>query len=155
MTVFLSHKQEDADLAKACSLRLQINRVPVYLDVLDTSIKDADDLTAHFLQKIRQCSHLIAVITSNTQGSWWVPFEIGAASSLDKRICSVVRGNVDQPDFLSKWPRLDAASTTDWQEFAALYRQDATSGVKTLDSVQPSVRSAAQFHRSLKRALGQ
>jgi hypothetical protein len=155
MTVFLSHKQEDADLAKACSLRLQLNRVPVYLDVLDETIGDAEDITAHFLGKIRQCSHLIAVVTNKTKGSWWVPFEIGAASSLEKRICSVVRGIVEQPDFLSKWPRLDASSSKDWEEFATLYRQDATSGIKTLDSVQASVKTAAQFHRSLKRALGQ
>jgi len=155
MTVFISHKQGDTALAKACSLWLMTSGVPFYLDVLDESIGDAADITNHLLRKIEQCSHLIAVVTKHTQESWWVPFEIGAASVLDKRICSVVRGSVDQPDFLSKWPRLDAGIQNDWKEFSTRYFEDTNLLGSALDSVQSRVRTADRFHRSLKKALGQ
>ena len=155
MPVFISHKQEDTTIAKACALRLKFSRIPTYLDVLDEKLADAEDITEHFLTQIRRCTHLVAIVTSNTKGSWWVPFGIGAATCLEKRICSAVRGTVLQPEFLSKWPRLDPGVAKVWEEFAVRYRQDISAGVKTLDSAQPSIRSAAEFHRSLKKALGQ
>ena len=155
MTTFISHKREDLALARACGLQLLRLKIPRYLDDDDKSLVSVEDITAHFLEKINGASHLLAVIFPKTKGSWWVPFEIGAASAINKRICSVVIGEVEQPDFLSKWPRLTLNSQRDWDSFAEAYRQDVSSGGKILDSTYPSIASAPEFHRKLKQALGQ
>ena len=95
MNVFISHKREDLALAKACGLHLLRLKISRYLDDDDQSLASVEDITAHFLAKIAHASHLLAVISPKTKGSWWVPFEIGAASAINKRICSVVVGEVE------------------------------------------------------------
>jgi hypothetical protein len=156
MTVFISHKKEDEERARLCALRLKINKISYYLDTYDQDISNIEDITLHLVEKIRSSSHLIVLLSRNTKGSWWVPFEIGVATAMDKRICSVSSiGNVEAPDYLSKWPILELGSSEDFKSFAVNYRADITAEENTLDSTQPSIRPAAEFHRKLKQALGQ
>ena len=138
-----------------CLKRLRMHRVPAYIDVLDSEIEGSLDITEHFLAQLRRCTHLIAAISPNTQRSWWVPFEIGVASALEKRICSTSFKAVDQPEYLSKWPKLSLYSDDDYEKFAIAYHADATTELRGLDAVKASIRSPAQFHAQLKRALGQ
>ena len=155
MPVFISHKREDTTEADVCLKRLRMYRVPAYLDVLDNEIEGSPDITEHFLTQLRKCTHLIAAISANTQRSWWVPFEIGVASALEKRICSTSFNAVDQPEYLSKWPRLNLHSNDDYEKFATAYHREATAELRGLDAVKASIRNPAQFHAQLKRALGQ
>jgi hypothetical protein len=155
MPVFISHKREDSREANTCLMRLQMHKVPAYLDELDHEIEEADDLTTHFITKLQNCTHLIAAVSRNTQGSWWVPFEIGAATALERRICSTSFYPVEMPDFLAKWPKLSLYSDDHYARFAIAYHSDSSTKRSTYDSVQASIKSAGQFHATLKRILGQ
>jgi hypothetical protein len=75
-TVFISHKQEDAQLALQLSEHLG-QWLDTYLDVLDPQLakgRSGDDLGDYVRSKLDGCTHLLAVLTRRTQISWWVPF---------------------------------------------------------------------------------
>jgi hypothetical protein len=81
MPVFISHRQGDTDKALRLQQFLEINKVRTVLDVLDDLIASAANesparLTEAIVQRLGSCTHLMIVFTRNTQGSFWVPFEI-------------------------------------------------------------------------------
>jgi hypothetical protein len=146
MSISVCHKRQDSMLAYECFNHLQAQAVDCHLDELHDSITDAEDLTSHFLGRVKKCSHLVVVVTESTGGNWWVPFAIGAASALEKRICAAATDSVQRPDFLTKWPRLNPSNPQDWILYAHAYRHDVTSGFIALDSAPFSISTAAQFH---------
>ncbi len=81
MPVFLSHKREDTMAALTAAQYLSNRGILFYLDVLDTELETVDDLTNRLVDKIRQSTHLLAVVSQYTVQSWWVPFEGDAGSS--------------------------------------------------------------------------
>ena len=108
---------------------------------------------------MRQCSQLLAIISSYTLKSWWVPFEIGEATALARRITSYKNGNMDLPPFLKIWPVLTRDSQL--QLFIQEYEKDRriifeekihrTHASVAMDGMTPS--SAEKFHSSLKSKL--
>ena len=50
------------------------------------------------------CTHIIAVVSRETALSWWVPFEIGEATALERRISTYQTGYAQLPEYLAKWP---------------------------------------------------
>ena len=46
----------------------------------------------------------MALVSSTTAESWWVPFEIGVATDKERRITSFALAAVKLPDFLTVWP---------------------------------------------------
>lgn len=105
---------------------------------------------------MKDCSHLIAVVSENTEGSWWVPFEIGEATIIDNRIATFQVGYVTLPEYLKKWPKMTTMEHL--KLFAIAYKADYPLAFNRKlggESVSTSSRSSEQFHYNLKRNLGQ
>lgn len=174
MPVFISYRHTDRNTAFAIARKLSTNNISHYLDIIDEESKSTDDITEVITKNIKKSTHLIAVISSNTVGSWWVPFEIGEATIANRRICSYAI-RVDSPnlslmsyrqitrvlpEYLQKWPVL--VSSADLEEFIKQYRVDnITFGIEesrnkqfdNLSSNDLTKTGADSFHRNLKRHL--
>lgn len=81
--VFISHRQADAVTALAIAYALmEIANVDIYLDSFNPELAragSADEVTGVIDCGLNACTHLLAVISNKTRGSWWVPYEIGIA----------------------------------------------------------------------------
>lgn len=88
MPVFISYRHLDREKAVEIANKLRANDINYYLDVIDEESKSTDDITSVITKNIKKSTHLLAVISPNTNGSWWVPFEIGEATISNRRICS-------------------------------------------------------------------
>ena len=79
--VFISRKNTDSLIAEKVARRVRANGLSVYLDTIDDALtKDGSDLADHLLRRMGQCQQLIAVVSSATKTSWWVPWEIGVGA---------------------------------------------------------------------------
>lgn len=161
MPVFISHRTADNAIAQQVAARLtQHHGIKCYLDDIDQRLKSVtqQEVTRILVDMVNKCTNLLAVITSNTEGSWWVPFEIGVAKQAPRVICSMTnQSDSALPGYLMEWPRLRGEKAID--EFARLYKLQQkvlTENVlekRATASVQLS--TVDSFHRSLKAALGQ
>lgn len=152
MPVFISHKREDTTRSLWIAEYLRRKDIPVYLDVLDPSLQTTDDITARLMLFISQSTHLLAVVSSYTSASWWVPFEIGAASQGNRRITTYEIDKVSLPDFLSKWPIL--RNEQDLKDFANIYKLDAPTATEARANENvSSLADANRFHDALKNIL--
>lgn len=174
MSVFISYRHTDRNTAFAIARKLYTNNISYYLDIIDEESKSTHDITEVITKNIKKSTHLIAVISSNTVGSWWVPFEIGEATIANRRICSYAI-RVDSPnlslmsyrqianilpEYLQKWPVL--VSSADLEEFIKQYRADnrtfrieesRNKQFDNLGSNELTKAGADNFHRNLKRQL--
>ncbi|MDH7602568.1 MAG: toll/interleukin-1 receptor domain-containing protein [Armatimonadota bacterium] len=156
MAVFISHRTADDKAARLIYDMLTARGIKCYIDDLDSALKTTDDVTRIILERLDQCSHLLAVVSVQTAGSWWVPFEIGVGTVTDRRIASYNIGYTQLPHYLLKWPVLKSSS--DLEQFARFYKDDKSvllqegypSSARTA-----SVQKADDFHRLLKNAIGQ
>lgn len=153
MPVFISHKREDTAHASLIAAYLQRNNVICYIDAADSLIQTTDDLTSLLRQRVKACTHLMAVVSDYTIQSWWVPFEIGIASELERRITSYRLSIVTLPDYLKKWPILKTQQDLDI--FIKYYRSDSMVSNTERFFKPATISSASQFHQSVKAALGQ
>ena len=153
MPVFISHRSTDTEQATAVHSYLSARGVRCYIDKLDEALQSTDNITEVILARIKQCSHMMAVVSQQTRGSWWVPFELGVATDSDRRISSFKATNVDLPHFLSKWPILK--DKYDLDKFIELYKRDSTIAFNESRASYQDVKSADQFHRQLKTNIGQ
>lgn len=107
LKVFISHKYEDSITANQILKKLKESGADAYLDLLDADLLlKGEKLTQHIKQRLNQCTDLMAVVSNNTQSSWWVPFEIGMAAQQDFPIVSYLKDGITLPDYLSYWPKL-------------------------------------------------
>lgn len=114
MKVFISHKQEDSEVAKRLTLMLRLNDTESYLDVLDPTVAgDGKQLTDHIKQALNTCTDILVVMSEKTRYSQWVPFEIGMAAQSNMPTVTYLSAEVTLPDFLSYWPRLKTVSDVD------------------------------------------
>lgn len=84
---FISHRSVDAPYALALGHIVGSKGVSYWIDVLDPSLSSIVGLpnsvqkaiaTAIIVEiALLNCSHVLAVMTSSTAGSWWVPYEYG------------------------------------------------------------------------------
>ncbi|ENZ1200869.1 toll/interleukin-1 receptor domain-containing protein [Acinetobacter baumannii] len=172
MPVFISYRQKDRQVAFAISEKFRANNIKYYLDVVDEESLTTDDITSVITKNIQRCTHLIAVISANTKGSWWVPFEIGEATIISRRICSyayktegapLLRSTIDiyksfLPEYLHKWPIL--VNERDIDAFIRQYKSDKEESItlESLGSISSRLESlsaygADQFHKNLKASL--
>ena len=105
--VFLSHKGEDSGLAEDLGRILSRQGLSVYLDVWDPKVDDDLTLETYLREIIRNTDHILAVITTQTALSWWVPFEIGVARETESGIASYVEAKsyrtLKLPSYLVNW----------------------------------------------------
>jgi hypothetical protein len=156
--VFLSHKNEDSEVAGAIAYRLKTHhQIDVYLDVIDRNLeKSGPDLADYIRTEMEKCTQLLAVISAKTRESQWVPWEIGVATEKERPLASFVNPPATIPEFLRKWPYLQ--SLPDVDRYAAVSK---STHVVQQDSLRRTTASIARrtafrdFHTSLKAQLGQ
>jgi len=104
MTVFISHKKTDREIALQVLKILESDGIKCYFDELDKELRNEENITKLLMQRVKECTHLLAVVSGNTVYSWWVPFEIGVASNSDRRISTYVSSYTTLPEYLKIWP---------------------------------------------------
>ena len=79
--VFISHRQADKQKALDIAKFLEKNNVEYWIDVLDPDLANAEDnaivVTNIIEMALLNCSHVIALMTNNSKGSQWIPYEFG------------------------------------------------------------------------------
>lgn len=82
--VFVSHKQEDKDLALDVAWKIHGQGFDVWIDIINLpklpapkGLNRAVLLAAMIEMGLINCTHLVAVMTKNTVPSRWVPYEYG------------------------------------------------------------------------------
>ena len=151
MKVFVSHKDSDAELARTVVRALEARGASAYLDEFDDRLLRGPDLADHLRARMALCSHLIAVVSSSTSKSWWVPWEIGVASERTMPLASYTSTPSLLPDYLRSWPYLSqAADIAAYVEEARRFEQET----KTL-TASASRSNWQGFHSRLKSRLGQ
>lgn len=126
MPVFISHRTADDALARQAASRLRYyHGIECYIDDIDQELKRAQgtsEVTALIVRRLNLCTNLLAIVTANTEGSWWVPFEIGVARQAPRVITTLTnQEDYSLPEYLREWPRLRGASAID--QFAELYKE--------------------------------
>lgn len=158
-TVFVSHKNEDAAVARRVSDRLKLRGLATYLDTIDPVLgKDGPELGDYLRAKLGECSQLLAVVSPATQGSWWVPWEIGVATEKSYFIATFLTQPVTTPTYLQKWPYLRTDQDLDvYADVSKRAHQEIVAKSQATGRILESMRASAatDFHRVLKKALGQ
>lgn len=157
--IFISHRQADEQKAKQMAELLRGKGVQYYLDVLDPATKTASDITQHIMSTLDKCSHVIVMFSNNTEGSMWVPFELGAAYKGGKGIGTYLLDQIKTPEYLNTFPKM--RSSYDVDKFVEEYRSDQNRAKSRtndrsirLDEFVDSS-NAESFIRRLKNRLGQ
>ena len=79
--VFISHRQADADYAERIAYLACKQGFEYWLDIHDlnppNSLNSGVAIASIIEMALLNCSHVLAVYTSNTKGSEWVPYEYG------------------------------------------------------------------------------
>ena len=156
--VFISHKNNDVDLAREVAARVRENGLQVYLDSIDTALlKDGSELADYLLNKMSECQQLIAVVSLSTANSWWVPWEIGVGSEKGLRMASYTENHVALPTYLKKWPGLHSGEDID---LYCKYSKEAERSISYMHRgvIQETARmkvqksEASAFHKNLSAA---
>ena len=161
MPVFISHRSADDAIAKNVAYRLKtVHGITCYLDDIDARLRKVSpqELTKILVDMVNKCTNLLAVVTENTTGSWWVPYEIGVAKQAPRVITSMTNlADSSLPEYLMEWPRLRGDSAVD--AFARLYKLQKQVLVENVmekrASASVQLSSVDSFHRQLKSQLGQ
>lgn len=105
--VFISHKKEDEDKAKAIGDYIMSQGLDIYLDLYDCELQEAvsvenDKLIVESIKRgIKTSTHLLCLVSDKTKLSWWVPFEVGVAGENKIQITTLKLKDVeDIPSFL-------------------------------------------------------
>jgi len=159
MKIFISHQQADQVLASTIARRLATtHQIDTYLDVIDAQLAKAGEHIGDYLRReMGKCTQLIAVVSTNTKYSSWVPWEIGIATEKDFPLATYVGDQTTPPEFLQKWPVLKSVEDVDKYAVASNASTRASKserGLLTEDSA--SRRSSTQeFFRTLRASLRQ
>lgn len=100
--VFISHSRLDKDKARAVARALKASQVDYYFDENDEDLQRADEqdddlkVVRCIENGIEVCSHLLGIITENTQESWWAPYEIGSANGRGRECAHLIDKEVNK-----------------------------------------------------------
>ncbi len=105
--VFVSHTTEDDDVAEEVAECIRSFGLSAWVDSDHLDSKHDGPSMASIIQGVIRRSYcLLAVVTSATNESWWVPFEIGVASDRKRYLSTFGDPRVLLPSFLAAWPRV-------------------------------------------------
>lgn len=150
MRIFISHKDVDREMAVRIHNYLLTKGISSYLDVLDDNLEsNSERLTKHLKSEMRQCSHLLTVLSEATKRSWWVPFEIGLASQKDSPIVNFLIEGIELPGYLDFWPRLRKIGDLD--KYINALEKPKVELNKSYGMITESY--SDQFHKYLKSIL--
>lgn len=123
--VFISHRLADLDVAKAVGKYLTDEvGVDIYLSDSDVALQVAvmlhnDEKIVEYIENgIISSTHLLGILSKQTRGSWWVPFEFGAGRQRRMTVAQLLLEDVQElpsylkittilrdSDDLSKWAK--------------------------------------------------
>lgn len=158
MKIFLSHQQTDSALALRISNRLRdLHQIDSYLDVIDSRlVNDGPALADLIRTQMAKCTQLLAVVSKETQKSWWVPWEIGVATEKDYPLATYTLDPPELPSYLRKWPflrndnELDIYATVSKAAQRRLLLEAATTTTASARLI-----STRQFYADLRARLNQ
>ena len=92
--VFLSHRKADKSIVRAIALLLSALDVHYWLDEEDQDLQRAaalgmlgDQGLVHAIERgVRHTTTLLGLMSPRTEGSWWVPYEIGYSRAAEKPV---------------------------------------------------------------------
>lgn len=107
-TTFISHQNSDNRTAVTLATYLGNQGYSCYVDTLDPAVDGNDSGLERYLRDvIGKCPRLVAIVSSTTSHSWWVPLEIGVALHREKYIATYLLPDADTlPSYLRLWPTL-------------------------------------------------
>jgi len=101
--VFLSHIDKDKSAVNEIADYFSEAGVDYYLDVNDPKLqqavdeKDDEKITQFIELGIKNSTHLLTIVSEKTQGSWWVPFEVGYGKRGEIDLASLTLKEVEKP----------------------------------------------------------
>ena len=114
--VFLSHSSADKDALPQVIGFLKKHGAKIYIDKSDKELpqKTSAETGAKLKERIAQCPKFIVLVTANSKGSRWIPWELGVADE-KKKLPNVAilpdvgnQSNADWPEqeYLGLYPRI-------------------------------------------------
>ena len=115
--VFLSHRMADTDVTREIAEYFEFHELHYYFDENDEVLKNlvacghSNDmaLVESIDRGIAHSSHLLAVLSNRTMGSWWVPYEIGMARANKIPLAHLLLPSIEPrmvPEYLRLYPQL-------------------------------------------------
>lgn len=115
--VFLSHRLADSDVTREIAEYFEFLGLNHYFDEKDEVLKElvacghSNDvaLVESIDRGLAHSSHLLAILSSRTMGSWWVPYEIGVARASKIPIAHLLLPSIQPamvPEYLRLYPQL-------------------------------------------------
>lgn len=106
--IFLSHSSKDKKAVREIGEYIMVyGNIDIYLDENDAELQNADKnndpirVTQSIERGILTSTHLMCIVSENTQDSWWVPYEIGFAKQSSKGLATLkLKGGVYLPSYL-------------------------------------------------------
>ena len=93
--VFISHRSCDKDKAQLLGNVLNKLKLNIYLDKFDIELQqatkqgDMDEIVWHIEKALIVSTRILILLSTETEGSWWVPYEIGYAKCCNKKVTSL------------------------------------------------------------------
>jgi TIR domain len=114
--VFISHRSFDKPLAAAVAALLESLGVHYWFDRDDEDTRRAaalgmagDQLLVHAIERgVQHSSRVLSLLSSNTRGSWWVPYEIGVSRAWGRSVSFLVLESIRSMEALPEYVRLAA-----------------------------------------------
>lgn len=100
--IFISHRKDDIEKARQVGKYLKELDLNIYLDENDKGLQSADAVGDHakvveYIDgALDACTHFLGIITPNTRGSWWVPYELGMARRAGRECAHLIESTVDE-----------------------------------------------------------
>ncbi len=120
-TVFLSHSSKDRELIMPAIAFLRSHGVSVYVDWMDGGMPDVvSSVTANRIkEKIREQRKFLIILTENSKGSRWVPWELGIADIVKGMNHIAIlpvseNGSFDQNEYMRIYPKIEIINNIWW-----------------------------------------
>ena len=109
--VFVSYQHNDQATALTLAKELSDQNWDVFIDVHDDTLFPGDNnVDEPLLEAIANAATMLIVVSDDTQGSWWVPWEIGVSTPSGKpRALYRPTTRRPLPDYLEKLERLQSS----------------------------------------------
>jgi hypothetical protein len=114
--VFLSHRNADKPLAAAVALTFRELGIHYWFDREDQDTRRAaalgmvgEQTLVHAIERgVRHSTQLLGLLSANTTGSWWVPYELGVGRSSGIPVSFLVLASIRSMHALPEYVRLAA-----------------------------------------------
>lgn len=152
--VFISHQKNDTKIAQQLYYYLKRENIDCFLDVYDPLAgSSGSPIENYIIDVMNDCSHFLTVLSTNTEESWWVPFEIGVATEKDIPIANYFHERIDIPEYLENWPYL--MDENDLNEYISLIKVGRKRMLIDHKIAGMEQRYSKVFHEELRNVLGQ